>query len=59
MKFDNQLGKKSWFFLNKLHSHLFFEFNCKGKYQEDWTEWIQKYELEAGTGRWLKIFDYW
>ena len=32
---------------------------CKSKYQEDWTQWIQNYEIETGTGRWLKTFDYW
>ena len=32
---------------------------CKGYYQEDCTQWAQNYELEAGTGRWLRKFDYW
>ena len=31
---------------------------CKGEYQEDCTQWAQDYELEAGTGRWLRKFDY-
>ena len=31
---------------------------CKGEYQENCTQWTENYELEKGTGRWLRKFDY-